>query len=174
VGLYQQTPYNFWQHTNNATGKELIFLNTTSNNFLETTIKQTNKLYGRFCNGRNKNDKWNAKHSFIFYNSNKASDIIPIINFCTVMKLINNTESKAVDIKSLAELCDLISIDEGSYRFFADLYGISCEFTGEGNYVICSDKDLEEIKFKDQGFNNAVEKIVNITSDNSKNGLNLD
>jgi hypothetical protein len=32
----------------------------------------------------------------------------------------------------------------------------------------------EEIKPKDQGFDEAAEKIVNITSDNSKNDLNLD
>jgi hypothetical protein len=30
----------------------------------------------------------------------KASDIIPVTNFCIVVKLINNTESKAVGIKS--------------------------------------------------------------------------
>jgi hypothetical protein len=50
----------------------------------------------------------------------------------------------------------------------------SCEFTGEGNYVNCLDKDLEEIKPKNQGFDEAAEKIVNITSDNSKDGLDLD
>jgi hypothetical protein len=88
-------------------------------------------------------------------------------------------------IKSLSGFYDLkiqdkagsiiiISIDEGSYRFFADFYGISCEFTGEGNYVNCSDKTPEEIRPKDQGFDEVAEKIVNITSYNSKNGLNLD
>jgi hypothetical protein len=30
-------PYGFWKHTNNATGKENVFLNTTNNNFLEGT-----------------------------------------------------------------------------------------------------------------------------------------
>jgi hypothetical protein len=48
------------------------------------------------------------------------------------------------------------------------------EFTGEGNYVNCSDKTPEKIRPKDQGFDEAAEKIVNITSDNSNNGLNLD
>jgi hypothetical protein len=47
------------------------------------------------------------------------------------------------------------------------------EFTGEGNYINCSGKDPEEIKPKNQGFDVASEKIFNITSDNSKNGLNL-
>jgi hypothetical protein len=51
----------------------------------------------------------------------KASDIIPITNYCTAVKLINNTESKTVGIKSLARSCNLkikdnyitiISIDE--------------------------------------------------------------
>jgi hypothetical protein len=37
VGRYQIAPYGFWRHTNNQTGKELIFLNTASNNFLEET-----------------------------------------------------------------------------------------------------------------------------------------
>jgi hypothetical protein len=115
----------------------------------------------------------------------KASDVIPVTKFCMAIKLINNTESNSVGIKSLSGSCDLkiqdkagsiiiISVDEGSYRFFADLFGISCEFTGEGNYVNCSDKTPEEIWPKDQGFDEAAEKIVNITSDTSNNGLNLD
>jgi hypothetical protein len=90
------------------------------------------------------------------------------------LKLINNTEFNSVGIKSLSGSCDLktqdgagciiiISIEEGSYRFFADLYAINC-----------SDKNPEEIKPKDQGFDEATEKIVNRTSDNSNNGLNLD
>jgi hypothetical protein len=39
------------------------------------------------------------------------------------------------------------------------------EFTGEGNYVNCSDKTPKEIRPKDQGFDEVAEKIVNITSD---------
>jgi hypothetical protein len=56
----------------------------------------------------------------------------------------------------------VISVDEGSYKFFAYLHGISYEFTGESNYVNCSDKDPEEIKPKDQNFEEAAEKIVSI------------
>jgi hypothetical protein len=37
VGPHQIAPYGFWRHTNNQTGKESIFLNTASNNFLEGT-----------------------------------------------------------------------------------------------------------------------------------------
>jgi hypothetical protein len=114
----------------------------------------------------------------------KASDIIPVTKFCMAVKLINNTESNSVGIKSLSGSCDLkiqdkagsiiiISIYKESYRFFADLYGISCEITGEDNYVNCSDKTPEEIRPKDQGFDEAAENIVNITSDNLNNNLNL-
>jgi hypothetical protein len=38
VGSHLLTPYGFWKHTNNATGKESVFLNTENNNFLEGTI----------------------------------------------------------------------------------------------------------------------------------------
>jgi hypothetical protein len=37
VGSHQIAPHGFWRHTNNQTGKESIFLNTASNNFLEGT-----------------------------------------------------------------------------------------------------------------------------------------
>jgi hypothetical protein len=111
----------------------------------------------------------------------KASDIVPVTKFCMAVKLINNTESNSVGIKSLSGSCDLkiqdksssmiiIYIHEGTYRFFTDLYGISCEFMVEGNYVNCSDKTPKEIRPKDQGFDETVEKIVNIISDNSKFG----
>jgi hypothetical protein len=58
----------------------------------------------------------------------KVLEVIPITNFCMAVKLINNTKSKSMGIKSLSGFCDLkisdkagyitiISIDEGSYRF---------------------------------------------------------
>jgi hypothetical protein len=37
VGLHLVAPYEFWKHTNNATGKESVFLNMANNNFLEGT-----------------------------------------------------------------------------------------------------------------------------------------
>jgi hypothetical protein len=37
VGPYLIAPHGFWRHTNNATGKESVFLNTANNNFLEGT-----------------------------------------------------------------------------------------------------------------------------------------
>jgi hypothetical protein len=37
VGPHPLAPYGYWRHTNNQTGKESIFLNTASNNFLEGT-----------------------------------------------------------------------------------------------------------------------------------------
>jgi hypothetical protein len=45
----------------------------------------------------------------------KASDIIPITNFCTTVKLINNTESNAVSTKSLSGSCDLKIKDKTGY-----------------------------------------------------------
>jgi hypothetical protein len=114
----------------------------------------------------------------------KASDIIPVTNYCLSIKLINNTESNSVGIKSLSGSCDvkiqdkaglitIISIDEGSYRFFKDLFGISWEFTGEGNYINCSNKTPEEIRPKDQGFDKVAERVFSVTSNSSNNGLNL-
>jgi hypothetical protein len=55
-------------------------------------------------------------------------------------------------IQDKAGLIIIISIDEGSYKFFEDLFGISCEFTiNEENYVNCSNKTPKEIRPKDQG-----------------------
>jgi hypothetical protein len=48
------------------------------------------------------------------------------------------------------------------------------EFIGKCNYVNCLDKDPEEIKLKNQGFDETSGKKINIISDNSKNGFNLD
>jgi hypothetical protein len=55
----------------------------------------------------------------------KTSNIISVIKFCMAIKLINNTESNSMGIKSLSKSCDLkiqnkidsmiiISIDERS------------------------------------------------------------
>jgi hypothetical protein len=85
----------------------------------------------------------------------KASDVIPVTKFCIAVKLINNIKFNSVGIKSLSGSCDLkiqdkahsmiiISIDEGLYRFFANLFGISCEFTGEGNYINCSKASMKQ------------------------------
>jgi hypothetical protein len=58
-------------------------------------------------------------------------------------------------------------------RDHIDFSKIYLVFTGEGNYINCSNKTPEEIKPKDQGFDEVAEKIVDISSDNSNNGLNL-
>jgi hypothetical protein len=138
IGPHQIAPYGFWRHTNNQTGKESIFLNTASNNFLEGTN------YNYSCCPLNK--PINCMEDFAMPEirtingmpntpscstivSLKASDIIPVTKFCMAIKLINNTESNSVGIKSLSlsGSCDLkiqdktgsiiiISIDEGSYR----------------------------------------------------------
>jgi hypothetical protein len=52
VWPHQAISYGYWHHTNNATGKELIFLNTASNNFLEGTN------YNYSCQPLNKPINW--------------------------------------------------------------------------------------------------------------------
>jgi hypothetical protein len=43
----------------------------------------------------------------------------------------------------------MISTDERSYRFFADLYGILCELTGEGSTIsIVLIKHLKKFSLK--------------------------
>jgi hypothetical protein len=44
----------------------------------------------------------------------KALDIIPVTNFCITIKLINNTKSNSVGIKSLSGSCDLKIQDKAS------------------------------------------------------------
>jgi hypothetical protein len=45
----------------------------------------------------------------------KALDVILITNFCTAVKLSNNTKSNAMRIKSLSTSCDLKVEDKASY-----------------------------------------------------------
>jgi hypothetical protein len=35
VGPHLEAPHGFWKHTNDVTGKESMYLNTATNNFLE-------------------------------------------------------------------------------------------------------------------------------------------
>jgi hypothetical protein len=140
VGPHQIAPYGFWQHTNNQTGKESIFLNTASNNFLEGTnynyswcpLNKPINCIENFAMLEIKTINGMPNVQLVIL---KASDVIPVTKFCMAIKLINNTESNSVGIKSLSGSCDLkiqdkagsiiiISIDKGLYRFFADLYGI--------------------------------------------------
>jgi hypothetical protein len=78
VGPHQTAPYGYWRHMSNATGKELIFLNTTSNNFLEGSN------YNYSCQPLNKPARCMedvamleirtiAKYSCMLYNSNTKS-----------------------------------------------------------------------------------------------------
>jgi hypothetical protein len=103
VGPHQIAPYGFWRHTNNATGKEPVFLNTASNNFLEGTN------YNYSCNLedfampeiRTDNGIPNIPSCSTIV-SLKASNIIPVTDYCLAIKLINNTESNLVGMKSLS------------------------------------------------------------------------
>jgi hypothetical protein len=102
VGPHSIALYGYWRHTNNATGKELIFLNTASNNFLEGTnynylCRLLNKPINcmedfempeiRTINGMPNTPSCSTVVTL------KASDVIPVTKFCMVVKLINNTES---------------------------------------------------------------------------------
>jgi hypothetical protein len=46
-----------------------------------------------------------------------------------------------------------ISVDERSFIFFNNFSKVSCDLVTEDSYINCSDKDPEEVKPKDQGFN---------------------
>jgi hypothetical protein len=136
------------------TGKESVYLNTATNNFLERTNLNYSciPLNNFFC-FRNYaipvintiNLMLNIPSCSTIVTLN-AKDLHPITHFCQAMKLIKNLESGSVGIKSLSGFCDVkvqdranlvtyITTDEGSYRFFGDLWGISCDMMGEGSYT---------------------------------------
>jgi hypothetical protein len=93
--------------------KKLIFLNTATNNFIEGTS------YNYSCTFLNtpmicmedfvmpEIRTINGMPKILIYFTIvllKTSDVIPVTNYCTTVKLINNTESNAVGIKSLSGL----------------------------------------------------------------------
>jgi hypothetical protein len=55
----------------------------------------------------------------------KASDVIPITKFCIAIKIINNTESNSVGIKSLSGSCDLKIQDKASSIIIISVGGLS-------------------------------------------------
>jgi hypothetical protein len=140
VGLYLQAPYGFWRYTNNMTGKESVFLNTATNNFLEGTN------YNYSCTPLNNPGGCRQNYAMPTINtansmtnilscstivSLKAEDLHPVTHFCQAVKLIKNLEAGSIGIKSLSGSCDIkiqdktklvsyITVDEGSYRFFGD------------------------------------------------------
>jgi hypothetical protein len=61
-------------------------------------------------------------------------------------------------------------VDERSFRFFNDFSKVSCDLVIEGSYINCSDKEPEEVKSKDQGFDEATEKIVDTSNTVSGTG----
>jgi hypothetical protein len=92
VGSHQIAPYGYWSHMNTETGKELIFFNTASNNFLEGTN------YNYTCNPLNRPIKCMEDFAMLEIKTIngmpnipscstivilKVSDIIPVTNFCT-------------------------------------------------------------------------------------------
>jgi hypothetical protein len=52
----------------------------------------------------------------------KASDAIPVTKICMAIKLINNTESNSMGIKSLSGSCDLKIQDKAGSIIFS-IYG---------------------------------------------------
>jgi hypothetical protein len=105
-----------------------------------------------------------------------TNEVIPITNFCSAIKSIKNMETQSIGIKSLSGTCDvkvsdklgeitILSLDEGSYRFFSDIASISCEPVEgvEGHYLNCSNKELIELKPKEQGFYEAAEFVFDRT-----------
>jgi hypothetical protein len=78
-------------------------------------------LYGRFCDGRIKNHNGMPNiPSCSTIVTLKASNSTLITNFCTALKLINNTKFNAVGIKSLSGSCDLKIEDKASYMNCSD------------------------------------------------------
>jgi hypothetical protein len=48
----------------------------------------------------------------------ETKDVIPIINYCTVIKIIKNVESNSIGIKSLSGSCDIQVDDKTGYKSF--------------------------------------------------------
>jgi hypothetical protein len=105
-----------------------------------------------------------------------TNKVIPIINYYSAIKSIKNMETQSIGIKSLSGTCDvkvsdklgeitILSLDEGSYRFFSDISSISCEPVEgvEGHYSNCSNKEPIELKPKEQGFDEAAEIVFDRT-----------
>jgi hypothetical protein len=59
----------------------------------------------------------------------------------------------------------ILSLDEGSFRFFSDIASISCEPVEgvEGHYSNCSNNEPLELKPKEQGFDEAAEIVFDRT-----------
>jgi hypothetical protein len=184
IGPHLVAPYRFWKHTNNTTGKESVFLNMANNNFLEGTN------YNYSCipvtsPGKCKTDYVMPELRTINSMPNIPScatvvvlptnEVTPITNYCSAMKNIKNIETQSIGIKSLSGTCDvkvskkleitILSLDEGSYRFFSDILSISCEPVEgvERHYSNCSNKEPIKLKPKEQGFDEATEIVFDRT-----------
>jgi hypothetical protein len=105
-----------------------------------------------------------------------TNEITPITNYCSAIKTIKNMEIQLIGIKSLLGTGDvkisnklgkitILSLDEGSFRFFSDISSISCEPVEgvERHYSNCSNKDPIELKPKEQGFDEAAEIVFDRT-----------
>jgi hypothetical protein len=55
------------------------------------------------------------------------------------------------------------------FGFFNDFSKVSCDLVTEGSYINCSDKEPEDVKSKDQDFDEAIEKVVDTSNTVSGN-----
>jgi hypothetical protein len=185
-----EAPYGFCKHINDVTSKESIYLNTATNNFLEGTNfnYSCTPLNTPICcrqdyimpEVRTANSMPNIPSCSTLITL-ETKDIIPITNFCKAIKVIRNIESNSIGIKSLSESCDIqvenktkykfyISVNEKCFKFFNDFSKISCDLVMDGSYINCADKEPEDVKPKDQGFDEATEKIVDTSNTVSGRG----
>jgi hypothetical protein len=114
VGPHLVAPYGCWKHTNNATGKESVFLNTANNNFLEGTN------YNYSCTPVTSPGKCKTDYVMLELRTINSMPNIPscatvvilptnevtsVTNFCFAIKSIKNIETQSIGIKSLSGTC---------------------------------------------------------------------
>jgi hypothetical protein len=184
VGPHLEASYEFWKHINDVTGKKSIYLNTATNNFLEgINFNYSCIPLNTLCSCRQdylmpKVHTTNSMPNIPSCSSLvtlKTKNVIPITNYCKAIKVIKNIESNSIRVKSLSGSCDMqvedktgyrfyISVDEESFKFFNNFSKVSCDLVTEGSYINCSDKEPEDVRPKNQGFDETAEKVVDTSN----------
>jgi hypothetical protein len=115
VGPHLEVLYVFWRDTNDKIGKESIYLNTATNNFLEGTN------FNYSCISLNNlgtcrqdyimpevqiaNSMLNIPSCFTLVTL-EAKNAIPVTNYCKAIKVFKNIESNSKRLKLLSgSLC---------------------------------------------------------------------
>jgi hypothetical protein len=124
VGPHLETPYGFWRHTNDVTGKESIYLNTATNNFLKSTnfnysCTPLNTLSGCrkdyiMLEVHTANSMPNIPSCSILVTL-EAKDVILATNYCKAIKVIKNVESNSIRVISLSGSCNIQEEDKTGY-----------------------------------------------------------